>query len=126
MPVAQRMQSLLARDGALTMAAIAGALDVPVDTIVKTAKRHDGKRFIKLPGTRRRVPDRPAHTGCRVNRTTVLGHLSDVLGRTPPVYTGVSCPVREQELSYPEGTGRAAKRGSRCRSPRRRRHRRGD
>ena len=50
-PVAQRMQSLLAREGALTMAAIAGALEVPVDTIVKTTKRHEGKRFVRLSGT---------------------------------------------------------------------------
>lgn len=50
-PVAQRMQSLLAREGALIMAAIAGALEVPVDTIVKTTKRHEGKRFVRLSGT---------------------------------------------------------------------------
>lgn len=51
LPVAQRMASLLAREGALTMAAIAADLDVPVDTVVKTAKRHDGKRFTKVAGS---------------------------------------------------------------------------
>jgi len=50
-PVVQRMHALIAREGAMTMASIAGALDVPVDTIVKTTKRHEGKRFVRLPGT---------------------------------------------------------------------------
>ncbi len=50
-PIQQRMHSLLAREGAMTMAAIASELDVPVDTIVKTAKRHEGKRFTRVPGS---------------------------------------------------------------------------
>ena len=40
----------LLRGGSLTMAAVAGELNVPVDTIVKTTKRHEGKVFIRVPG----------------------------------------------------------------------------
>ncbi|MFN8629041.1 MAG: hypothetical protein U0838_01590 [Chloroflexota bacterium] len=47
--VRQRMVSLL-RTGAMTMVEIAGELDVPVDTIVKTSKRGDGKVFVRVPG----------------------------------------------------------------------------
>jgi hypothetical protein len=50
-PVVQRMANLIGREGAMTMAAIASALDTPVDTIVKTTKRHEGKRFVRLAGT---------------------------------------------------------------------------
>lgn len=47
--VRQRMIRLL-RAGSLTMHEIASELEVPVDTIVKTASRGDGKVFVKLPG----------------------------------------------------------------------------
>ena len=47
--VRQRMVGLL-RTGSLTMGEIASELEVPVDTIVKTAKRGDGKVLVKLPG----------------------------------------------------------------------------
>jgi hypothetical protein len=50
LPVAQRIAMLVGSKGALTMAAIAGELEVPVDTIVKTVKRQEGKRFTKVPG----------------------------------------------------------------------------
>jgi len=51
LPIVQRMHALLAREGLLTMAAIAHELEVPVDTIVKTTKRHEGKRFTRVIGT---------------------------------------------------------------------------
>jgi AAA domain-containing protein len=51
LPVVQRMHALLAREGSMTMAHIAAKLDLPVDTVVKTSKRHDGKRFVRVPGS---------------------------------------------------------------------------
>jgi hypothetical protein len=45
----QRMVHLL-RGGSQTMAAIAAELDVPVDTIVKTTKRGEGKVFVRMAG----------------------------------------------------------------------------
>jgi hypothetical protein len=50
LPVVQRIHALLGREGALTMAAIATELDIPVGTVVKTVKRHEAKRFIRMPG----------------------------------------------------------------------------
>ena len=50
LPVRQRMFQLLGGAGALTMVEIASRLDVPLDTIVKTTKRHEGKVFVRLPG----------------------------------------------------------------------------
>jgi len=49
LPVWQRMAHLL-RSGSLTMAAVASELGVPVDTIVKTTKRHENKVFVRVPG----------------------------------------------------------------------------
>jgi hypothetical protein len=49
MTVRQRMTRLL-RSGSLTMAAIASELDQPIDTIVKTVKRGEGKVFVRVPG----------------------------------------------------------------------------
>ena len=50
MPLRQRMTSLL-RGGAMTMAQIAAELDVPVDSIVKTSKRGEGKVFVRVAGS---------------------------------------------------------------------------
>jgi AAA domain len=50
LPTWQRMAHLL-RGGSLTMAQVAVELEVPVDTIVKTTKRHEGKVFVRVPGT---------------------------------------------------------------------------
>jgi hypothetical protein len=49
MTVRQRMLRLLG-SGSLTMAEIAGELDQPVDTIVKTVKRGEGKAFVRMAG----------------------------------------------------------------------------
>jgi hypothetical protein len=48
--VRQRMLGLL-QAGSMTMVEIASQLEVPVDTVVKTAKRGDGKVFVRLPGS---------------------------------------------------------------------------
>ena len=97
-PVAQRMQSLpgprrRTDDGGHRRGAGRAGGHHRQD---REARR--GKAVRPPSGTRWCVSNWPAHTGCRVNRTTVLGHLSDVLGRTPPRYSGVSCPVPEEEL----------------------------
>ena len=34
----------------MTMADLASELDVPIDTIVKTTKRGEGKVFVRVPG----------------------------------------------------------------------------
>jgi hypothetical protein len=38
------------RGGSQTMAAIAAELDVPIDTIVKTTRRGEGKVFVRAVG----------------------------------------------------------------------------
>jgi hypothetical protein len=49
LPVWQRMAHLL-RAGSLTMVQVAGELDVPLNTIVQTTKRHEGRVFVRVPG----------------------------------------------------------------------------
>jgi hypothetical protein len=49
LPTWQRMAHLL-RSGSMTMAQVAGELDVTVDLVAKTTKRHEGKVFVRVPG----------------------------------------------------------------------------
>jgi hypothetical protein len=48
--VASRITHLLKEGVVMTMAEIAATLEVPIDTIVKTVNRGEGKRFVKVAG----------------------------------------------------------------------------
>jgi hypothetical protein len=50
LPLSSRMRHLL-KGGPLTIAKIAGELNAKVETVDKTARRHDGKLFTRVPGS---------------------------------------------------------------------------
>ena len=50
LPLVQRMRHLL-KGGAMTIVAIADQLDAKVDSVTKTAKRWDGKMFVRVSGS---------------------------------------------------------------------------
>jgi hypothetical protein len=50
LPLSVRMATLLGRQGAMTAIAIAQELDAKVDSVMKTARRGDGKRYVRVPG----------------------------------------------------------------------------
>ena len=49
LPLASRMAAAL-RSGAMTAVQLSEELDAPLDSIAKTARRGDGKRFVRVPG----------------------------------------------------------------------------
>jgi hypothetical protein len=50
LPLVHRMRHLL-KGGAMTIVAIADQLDAKVDSVTKTAKRYDGKMFVRVSGS---------------------------------------------------------------------------